>query len=58
MIFMHDIRAAGHCVRGIREWFEGYGLDFRAFMRDGITEAEFLATGDPIARQIVDLKHG
>lgn len=55
-ITMDDIRAAGHCVRGVKEWFERHGLDFRLFLREGISEEEFLASGDSLARRIVDLK--
>ena len=30
------------CSKGIRQWFESEGLDYEAFLRDGI-EAEALA---------------
>ena len=51
-----DVRAAGHCVRGAKDWFGRHGLDFRAFLRDGIEEDEFLTKGDALARRIVDMK--
>ena len=35
-----------HCVAGIRRWFTANGLDFRAFMREGIAAEDMLATGD------------
>lgn len=56
MITINDVRAAGHCVRGAKDWFERHGLDFRGFIKNGITEEEFLASGDALAKRIVDLK--
>ncbi|MGO8241348.1 hypothetical protein ACC806_34990 [Rhizobium ruizarguesonis] len=56
-ITITDVRDAGHCVRGAREWFDRHGLDFRAFLKDGISEEDFLATGDAIAGEVVKSKH-
>jgi hypothetical protein len=53
-ITMTDIIDAGHCPSGTRRWFEGYGLDFRAFLRGGIAADELLATGDALAVQVVN----
>lgn len=62
VITITDIRRAGHCAIGIRRWFESRGLDFRAFLRDGITVELFLATGDGMAAEVVrrtrERKHG
>ena len=44
-ITMAELRDTGHCARGIRRWFNTHGLDFRAFMREGITADAMLATG-------------
>lgn len=55
-ITMEDCRRAGHCVRGIKRWFEGYGFDFRAFLSEGIDRSTFLNTGDAHAIHIVKLK--
>ena len=55
IITITDIRAAGHCVRGAKDWFDRHGLDFRDFLKRGIPEAEFLASGDAMAKRIVDL---
>lgn len=56
IITITDIRAAGHCVRGAREWFERHGLDFRAFLKDGISADELLATGDGLAVEVIKHK--
>jgi arsenate reductase-like glutaredoxin family protein len=52
-ITITDVRESGHCVKGAKQWFEQYDLDFRAFLKDGISEEEFLATGDGFAEDIV-----
>ncbi len=56
IITINDTRLAGHCVSGVKAWFEDYGLDFRTFIREGISAEKFLATGDALAVRIVELK--
>lgn len=56
-ITVNDARAAGHCARGMKAWFETHGLDFRAFLEEGIEEEEFLAKGDALAVRVVELAH-
>lgn len=55
-VTISDVRAAGYCVRGAREWFARHGLDFRAFLKDGIAEQELLASGDAIAAEVIKHK--
>jgi len=55
-ITITDCRRAGHCSRGIKNWFEDRGLDFKAFLRNGIPVEEFLATNDGYALEIVRKK--
>jgi hypothetical protein len=54
VITITDIRAAGHCARGARRWFEEHGIDFRRVVREGIPASELLATGDAIGIQVVE----
>lgn len=49
-----DIRRAGHCVAGAREWFRLHRLDFRAFLREGIETEKLLATNDQLALDVVN----
>lgn len=56
IITIDDCRKAGHCVKGIRAWFDTYGLDFKKFLKEGIEEEAFLATKDAYAIEIVRLK--
>ena len=51
-----DIRLAGHCVAGARDWFKAYDLDFREFIRNGMDSDILLATGDGLAVQVIERK--
>lgn len=53
-VTIDDVIAAGHCARGARDWFRRHGLDFKAFCRDGAEAEVLLATGDDLARKVVD----
>ena len=55
-ITIGDVMAAGYCVRGARDWFVQHGFDWRAFVRDGIAEADLLATGDALAERVIERK--
>lgn len=56
LITITDIRLAGHCVAGARDWFAAYDLNFRDFIRNGIDADVLLATGDALAVQVVERK--
>lgn len=48
-----------HCAWGIRRWFSQQGLDLRDFLENGMDAEALLATGDPLAVDIVERKrHG
>ncbi len=53
IITMDDCRKAGHCASGVRRWMNDQHIEFRAFMAEGITAAQMLATGDAQGRQVV-----
>ncbi len=55
-ITITDIRQAGHCVAGAREWAKAYDIDFRDFIKNGIDADVLLATGDAMAEQVVQRK--
>jgi arsenate reductase-like glutaredoxin family protein len=52
-ITITDVRRAGHCVKGAKTWFERNGLDFKVFLKEGMTEEELLATGDGLAQDVI-----
>lgn len=45
----------GYCSRGMRLFFRRHGLDYAAFLRGGVPAAALLATGDAMARRVVDV---
>ena len=53
IVTINDVRSAGHCAQGARAWFVGHGLDFRAFLRDGIPARQVAAMGDGLADQVI-----
>lgn len=55
-ITMTDITRAGYCARGTKTWFGRKDLDFRAFLKDGISAERLLATGDAMAEHVVEAK--
>ena len=52
-IRMKDCQRAGHCPLGVRKWFGAQGLDFRAFLKDGIPAKTMWDTEDGQGRQVV-----
>ena len=57
VITIDHVRAVGLCVNGTRTWFAHHDLDFRGFLRDGLDAYTLLATGDAMARRVVDCAH-
>ncbi len=53
IVTIDDIRKTGHCVKGIRRWFEAHNLDFRKFIEAGIPASALLETGDQLALEVV-----
>jgi len=47
-----DIRKY-HCVRGVRQWFKSYDLDFDDFLKNGIDSETLLNTKDSLAERVV-----
>lgn len=55
-ITINDVRKAGHCVSGVRTWFARHGLDFKDFIKNGISAKRFIEAGDYLAQRIVERK--
>lgn len=51
---MRHVRQAGLCSRGARAWCERNGVDWSAFLSDGIPAEVLLATDDPIVARVVE----
>lgn len=44
----------GFCMTGARRWFRHHGLDWRAFLREGIEAEQLRATNDGFAIAVCD----
>lgn len=55
---LYSVRAwngrRGYCARGARAWFARHGLDWTAFVRDGLPASVLEATGDALALTLVE----
>lgn len=49
-----DVVASGSCITGARQWFTAQGLDFKAFMRDGLAIETLRALDCPLASRACD----
>jgi hypothetical protein len=58
IITINDVRAAGYCASGARRWFQSRGWDFGTFLSRGKPASELLATGDPMALNVVAKAEG
>lgn len=47
-----------YCARGARRWAARLGLDWAAFVRDGIAVADLEKTGDAMALKLADFVRG
>lgn len=52
--YIRDVRAAGLCHRGSREWCAANGIDWSLFLTEGIPAQVLLDTGDPIVARVVE----
>lgn len=57
-IFMSDCRKARMCAKGTRAFFITHRFDFQDFLKNGIDEDKLIATGDAMAKQVVEVAHG
>ena len=48
-----DIRAARLCFQGARPWFRRHGLDWQAFLSEGLPAEVLAATGDALALRVI-----
>lgn len=53
IITMQDMRRVGFCPSGVEMFFDRQGLDYLAFLHDGIPAQVLLDTGSVFARKCV-----
>lgn len=58
IVTMKDIRATRMCSGGTRDFFKRHGMDWSRFVKDGLPEEEFIATGDAMAMKVVETARG
>jgi hypothetical protein len=52
-VTLADLRASRLCFAGARPWFRRHGLDWQAFLREGLDAETLRATGDPFALRVI-----
>jgi len=50
---LRNLKGEAFCIPGVRAWGATHGLDFNAFVREGISAEKLLATGDQLALDVV-----
>ena len=55
-VTIDDVRKAGYCVRGARQWCKVNRIDFHALINGGVPADDLLATGDEIAATVIARK--
>ena len=52
-VTLQDLRASRFCFQGARLWFRRHGLDWQAFLREGLDAETLAATGDALALRVI-----
>lgn len=55
VVRVEHLRSANMCIRGAKQWARYMGIDFDAFVRDGIVASKLEATGDALALRVVKI---
>lgn len=58
IVKMRDIRACRMCSGGTRDFFKRHNMDWNLFLKEGLPEEQFIATGDAMAMQVVEAARG
>lgn len=53
IVCVQDLRASRICFQGARPWFRRHGLDWQAFLANGISADQLAATGDALALRVI-----
>jgi len=52
-VTIQDLRATRYCLAGVRPWFRRHGLDWQAFLEQGIEVDRLRATGDALIEPVI-----
>lgn len=58
VVTMKHMRQAQFCASGVRAFFAKHGLNWTVFLREGIPATRLEATGDAMAKRVVELARG
>lgn len=60
VVTMEHLRKANYCARGVRTFFDRYGLDYVDFLKNGIRPELLLQVSDNdwMAQQAVEIARG
>lgn len=54
IVKLEHVRQVHFCSRGVRAFCERHNLDWNKFIKEGLPEEVILATGDHMAREVVE----
>jgi len=54
-VYVRHLRGAKRCASGSRNWWKKHNLDWRDFVKNGIAAETLIATGDPLALEVVEI---
>lgn len=54
VVRMEHLRRLGYCSGGVRAFFARHGLDYGAFLQEGVREDDLIATGDGMALAAIE----
>ena len=55
IVRMEHARALGYCAGGVRGWCAAHGIDYLAFVREGLPLPQVLAMGDELGRRVAEV---
>jgi hypothetical protein len=55
IVRMEHARALDYCARGVRGWCAAHGIDYLAFVREGLPLDDVLALGDELGRRVAEV---
>ena len=58
IITLQDCRNSYYCSKGVRAFFDKYGLDYTAFLKNGIDSAIILDLNDSMGNKVVETARG
>lgn len=58
IVKVEHLRQVHYCAGGTKTFFKRHGLDWQKFIKEGLPASQFLATGDAMAKRLVEVANG